>query len=365
VRNSVPATDPPKSVVVVYDTASQGAADREGRTGAVANAVARGVEQVPGTRVDLVAVRECEQCWGLRDQADAIVFGCPTYMGSASAAMKQFMESTFSRFGELRWKDKLAAGFTNSAGLSGDKLFTLQQLAGFAAQHGMTWLTLGQLPGIPDAPDGPVEPNRLSSFLGLMTQSVTGYEDPPTAQSDLDTAEQFGSRIAFAAHSWNSDSRGVELARQIVLCAFGAVERRDSEKLKELYHPQVEFHWPPSLPYGGSSRGVGARPTGPTWASTWDPLQPTEEYRQLHPRVIAASDSEVTVLWRQRGVSQAGDVLDTEVLGLYRVSDGKFARAQMFYFDVAAVNAFLADAGAGGPAPTAAQPTSTPDVESA
>ena len=45
--------------------------------------------------------------------------------------------------------------------------------------------------------------------------------------------------------------------------------------------------------------------------------------------------------WRQRGVSRAGDRIDTPVLGLYRLRGGKLARAQMFYFDAAAVVAFL------------------------
>ncbi len=44
----------------------------------------------------------------------------------------------------------------------------------------------------------------------------------------------------------------------IVMAAFAAVELRDERRLAELYHPEVEFHWPPSLPYGGSFRGAAA-----------------------------------------------------------------------------------------------------------
>jgi ketosteroid isomerase-like protein len=61
----------------------------------------------------------------------------------------------------------------------------------------------------------------------------------------------------------------------------------------------------------------------------------------MDPRVIAESEDEVVVLWQQRGVSPSGDRFDGEVLGLYRVRDGKLARAQMFYFDTAAVAIFL------------------------
>ncbi|HEU4938206.1 MAG TPA: hypothetical protein VFT39_17225 [Vicinamibacterales bacterium] len=50
------------------------------------------------------------------------------------------------------------------------------------------------------------------------------------------------------------------------------------------------------------------------------------------------------VLWRQRGVSPSGERIDSEVLGLYRLRDGKLASAQMFYFDSTAVSSFLASA---------------------
>lgn len=65
----------------------------------------------------------------------------------------------------------------------------------------------------------------------------------------------------------------------------------------------------------------------------------------MEPRVIASSGDEVVVLWRQRGLSPDGERFDGPVLGLYRVQDGKLARAQMFYFDTPALVEFLARAG--------------------
>ena len=59
---------------------------------------------------------------------------------------ESFLDATSGRWQEQRWKNKLAAGFTNSAGLNGDKLATLQQLALFAMQHSMIWVGLGLLP---------------------------------------------------------------------------------------------------------------------------------------------------------------------------------------------------------------------------
>ena len=130
----------------------------------------------------------------------------------------------------------------------------------------------------------------------------------------------------------------------IVLEAFRAVEQRDEQRLLELYHPDVEFHWTPSLPFGGSTaRGVKDRP-GPSWSEVWEPLQPTETERRMDPRVVAATEKEVVVHWHQRAVSPSGERFDGEAVGLYEVRDRKFARAQMFYFDAIAVQRFLAAA---------------------
>jgi ketosteroid isomerase-like protein len=129
---------------------------------------------------------------------------------------------------------------------------------------------------------------------------------------------------------------------------FRAIEQRDPdtenvERQRQLMQPDVEFHWPPALPYGGTSRAE--RRTGQlNWSDAWTPLQPSLAERRMDPRVIAASDDEVVVLYHQRGVSAQGDRFDGEVLGLYQVRDGKLARGQMFYFDEAALVRFLARA---------------------
>jgi ketosteroid isomerase-like protein len=140
---------------------------------------------------------------------------------------------------------------------------------------------------------------------------------------------------------------GVRESVAIVLAAFRAVEERDEQRLRELYHPQVEFHWPPSLPFGGAGRGGVRDWPGPTWSEVWQPLQPTEAERRMDPRVVAATDNQVVVRWQQRGRSPTGERFDGEALGLYEVRDGKFAGAQMFYFDTIAVQRFLALATSG------------------
>src|SRR5438477_11643013 len=125
----------------------------------------------------------------------------------------------------------------------------------------------------------------------------------------------------------------IEQNRKLVLGVFSAIEKRNDRRFAELLHADFEIHWPPSLPYGAG------KPK--TWSDTWHSLQPTDAERRMDPRVIAASENEVVVLWRQRGLSPSGDRFDGEVLGLYQVREQKLSRAQMFYFDTAAVVAFL------------------------
>jgi ketosteroid isomerase-like protein len=136
-----------------------------------------------------------------------------------------------------------------------------------------------------------------------------------------------------------SESQNVNVMLEI----FAAIERFDAQRFSELVQPDVELHWPPSLPYGGTT--VGREPEGPSWGQTWFPLQPGEDDRRMDPRVVAASDDEVVVLWRQRGVSPSGERLDSQVLGLYRLREGLLARGQMFYFDPTRVSEFLAPQG--------------------
>lgn len=129
----------------------------------------------------------------------------------------------------------------------------------------------------------------------------------------------------------------------VMLDIFSAIERRDPKRLAELCHPDVEFCWPAALPYGGTTRGVGTEP--PTWIRTWATLQPTEAERSMEPRVVASKGDEVVVLWRQRSLSPDGERFDGPVLALYKVRDGRLARAQMFHFDTSALVEFLARAG--------------------
>jgi NAD(P)H dehydrogenase (quinone) len=167
-----------------------------GHTAAVAEAVARGVNSVAGAKAVLVPVEQAEARLNELHGADAIIFGAPTYMGSASAPFKAFMDSTSKFFATGAWKNKLAAGFTVSASQNGDKLNTLIQLTVFAMQHGMVWAGLGLLPGNNSSKGSNEDLNQLGSFIGAMAQANADQGADGIKASDLRTAEHLGRRIA-------------------------------------------------------------------------------------------------------------------------------------------------------------------------
>ncbi len=173
-----------------------------GHTARQAAAVAAGVDKVAGAKADLHDISTLDvSLWEALAASDGIIFGSPTYMGGASAVFQTFAEATSAVWAELGWRGKVAAGFTNSAGVNGDKLNTLVNFSVLAAQHGMHWVSLGLAPGWLYSSNGSEEDlNRLGGFLGAMAHSPSdlGPDLAPSA-SDLRTAEHLGSRVAQAA----------------------------------------------------------------------------------------------------------------------------------------------------------------------
>lgn len=157
---------------------------RTGRTKKLAESIAK------GANATLMSVDNID--WDKLDNADAIIFGSPTYMGGVSAQMKAFMDETGRKWSEQKWKNKIAGGFTNASYSSGDKLSALIQINIFAMQHSMIWV------GSDSMPEGDI--NRMGSFLGVMSQSAqkTAPEEAMNV-GDLKTAELYGKRIAEVA----------------------------------------------------------------------------------------------------------------------------------------------------------------------
>ena len=136
--------------------------------------------------------------WEQLKDADAIIFGSPTYMGSVSWQFKKFADASSKQWYAQAWKDKLAAGFTNSAGLSGDKLSTLNTLFALAMQHGMIWVSQGLMPANTKAATRK-DVNNLVSYSGAMAQSPSDGSADDMHAGDLETARLFGRRVADVA----------------------------------------------------------------------------------------------------------------------------------------------------------------------
>lgn len=136
--------------------------------------------------------------WDQLAAADAIIFGSPTYMGSVSWQFKKFADASSKAWFAQAWKDKIAAGFTNSAGMNGDKLATLQTLFTLAMQHGMIWVSQGLMPSNSKAAQRN-DVNYLVSYSGAIAQSPSDAGAQDMLPGDLETARLFGARVAEVA----------------------------------------------------------------------------------------------------------------------------------------------------------------------
>ena len=177
-----------------------------GHTQALAEAVAAGANSVAGIKASLIAVGEAEAREAELDQADAIIFGTPTYMGGVSAEFAKFKDWTSKRWMTRAWQDKLAAGFTVSASWGGDKQNTLHQLLALAQQHGMVWIGLGLPPGNNHSKGSAEDLNRTGSSLGLMAQANADQGREGIGASEFRTAQALGKRVAEAALRWNTQA---------------------------------------------------------------------------------------------------------------------------------------------------------------
>ena len=167
-----------------------------GHTRRMAEAVAT------GAGAELVAIdaegKLPEGGWEELNAADAIIMGSPTYMGSVSWQFKKFADASSKAWFTQQWKDKLFAGFTNSASMNGDKLSTLHYLFTLAMQHGGLWVGTGLMPSNSKAAQRN-DVNYVASFSGAMAQTPSDAGVDEMLPGDLETARLFGQRVAATA----------------------------------------------------------------------------------------------------------------------------------------------------------------------
>jgi NAD(P)H dehydrogenase (quinone) len=180
------------SLIIIYHSAY-------GHTQKLAEAILKGVKPLIQAS-ELIAIDSegniPEKAWDKLKQAETILFGSPTYMGSVSWQFKKFADASSKTWSSQRWKDKLAGGFTSSASIDGDKASTLHYMVTFAMQHAMLWAGCDLLPSNTQTAVRN-DPNYLGSFTGLISQSPSDAsveEAPP--YGDLQTAQLFGKRMA-------------------------------------------------------------------------------------------------------------------------------------------------------------------------
>ena len=180
------------TVAVVYHSDS-------GTTKLMAEGVCEGAASVAGVKAELYAIERSQIIEGrLQDEtllesldaADAIIFGCPTFMGDVSGPMKVFLDATLERWYAGAWSGKVAAGFTVSGTPGGDKLNTLQSLLTSAMQLGMLWV------GVDQNPVNREGRNRLGFYLGAAGQPVYGSQEPRLQDGDRETGVAHGARVA-------------------------------------------------------------------------------------------------------------------------------------------------------------------------
>ena len=163
-----------------------------GHTRKLAAAIAEGVARAGGTAMVLEVTDLDDAGWQTLHDADAILFGAPTFMGNVAGAFKTFMDETSDFWSDLPWKDKIAGGFTVGSSPSGDKLNTLMTLAIFASQHAMIWVGPDEIG--PPTNKHETDINRDGFLLGMAATSSRDKTEliPP---GDMETARRYGARI--------------------------------------------------------------------------------------------------------------------------------------------------------------------------
>lgn len=139
-----------------------------------------------------------DAAWETLNAADAIIFGAPTYMGSAPWQFKKFADASSKAWFTRAWQDKVFGGFSVSASLNGDKQVTLIGLQTLASQHGGIWVSLGLLPSNSSQATRQ-DVNNLGGSVGLLVQAPSDAGAEAIPEGDLETARRYGERVRLIA----------------------------------------------------------------------------------------------------------------------------------------------------------------------
>lgn len=180
-----------------------------GHTKKQAEAVAAGARKVAGATVSVFAIDKNgdlpEGSWDILAGQDAIIYGSPTYMGGPAWQFKKFADASSKQWFANAWKDKIAAGFTNSASVNGDKFSTISYFFTLSQQHGQIWIGTGLMPSNAKK-HGPNDINWTAGFAGALAVSPSDASpDEAPGSGDLETAKLLGKRVAEYAVKTSAD----------------------------------------------------------------------------------------------------------------------------------------------------------------
>lgn len=151
-----------------------------------------------GAKAELIAIDAegnlPDSAWTTLNDADAIIFGAPTYMGSAPWQFKKFADASSKAWFTRAWQDKVFGGFSVSASLNGDKQVTLIGLQTLASQHGGIWVSLGMAPSNTSKASAN-DINYLGGSVGLLAQAPSDAGAEAIPEGDMETARRYGERV--------------------------------------------------------------------------------------------------------------------------------------------------------------------------
>lgn len=116
--------------------------------------------------------------------------------------------------------------------------------------------------------------------------------------------------------------------RRVVEDAYRAALKGDPDALFSLLSDEVEFHEAPSLPYGGSQRGIdGAKAGVAGMFSAWSHLRVEIE------EIAAGGDIVIAYLWMRAISRSSGEVYEGPTAELFRFKARKIIEWRPIYWD--------------------------------
>ncbi|MHC4584218.1 MAG: flavodoxin family protein [Planctomycetota bacterium] len=162
-------------VLIAYDSLT-------GNTERMAQAVVKGVKQVPGAVAVAKRIREVTR--EDLEAADAIVLGCPTYYANIPGRMKTLIEDWSWRM-KVDFTDKVGGAFATGGGQMGGKEHVVISLLLFMINNRMIVA-------------GPLYQDEEGQDIWAETGAgaMTGPIDPGIGRKELDSASRLGERVA-------------------------------------------------------------------------------------------------------------------------------------------------------------------------